>query len=168
MGATLVWCVAQRRSLLVLFFRLDFFRDVETDTDRGGRCFFCPLGRYSFTERLLSERQRHETTQEPINRPCEQPCRKPSYEPVPNKHRRAETTQFSEGTTTTTMVEEQHIIREMAETCNAILKLHEGRLGDVARGIGGTLLSPPLELSDVQKYLEEIKGFPEFDNLLET
>ena len=72
---------------------------------------------------------------------------------------------LSEGTKT--MREKQRIIREMADTGSDMLKLHEGRLGDVARGIGGTLVSPPLELSDVQEYFGDRKGFPEIEKLLE-
>lgn len=72
---------------------------------------------------------------------------------------------LSEGTAT--LVDKQRIIHEMADTGSAMLTLHEGRLGDVARGIGGTLVSPPLELSDVKKYFGDRKGFPEIDKLLE-
>ena len=55
----------------------------------------------------------------------------------------------------------------MADTGSAMLKLHEGRRGDVVRGIGGTLVSPQLELSDVQEYFGDIEGFPEIEKLLE-
>ena len=55
----------------------------------------------------------------------------------------------------------------MADTGSAMLKLHEGRLGDVARGIGGTLVSPPLDLNDVKKYFGDRKAFPEIEKLME-
>ncbi|CAB1118521.1 unnamed protein product [Ectocarpus sp. CCAP 1310/34] len=55
----------------------------------------------------------------------------------------------------------------MADIGSDLVKLHDGRLGDVARGIGGTLVSPPLDVSDVKQYFGEEKGFPGIDDLLE-
>lgn len=36
----------------------------------------------------------------------------------------------------------------------------EGRLGGVARGIGGTLASPPLDVRDVKQYCGKKRGLP--------
>ncbi|CAB1106825.1 unnamed protein product [Ectocarpus sp. CCAP 1310/34] len=55
----------------------------------------------------------------------------------------------------------------MADIGSDLVKLHDGRLGDVARGIGGTLVSPPLDVSDVKQYFGEEKGFPGIHDLIE-
>jgi len=55
----------------------------------------------------------------------------------------------------------------MADTGSDMMKLHEGRLGDVALAIGGTLVSPPLELNDISEYIGDKNGFPQIEKLLE-
>ena len=45
----------------------------------------------------------------------------------------------------------------MADTCTQQAGLNGGRIGDVARGIGGTLVSPPFNVSDVKRYLGDVK-----------
>ena len=47
----------------------------------------------------------------------------------------------------------------MADTCTQLAGLNGGRIGDVARGIGGTLVSPPLNVSDVKRCFEDVKCF---------
>ena len=42
-----------------------------------------------------------------------------------------------------------------------------GKLGDLATGIGDTLLSPPLDVRGVEQYFGNIKRFPAIDDLLE-
>ena len=54
----------------------------------------------------------------------------------------------------------------MADTCTHLARLNGGRIGDVARGIGGTLVSPPLNVSDVQRYFGDVEKFPQVDDLL--
>lgn len=66
-----------------------------------------------------------------------------------------------------TMAEKQRIVREMADTGSAMVTLHEGRLGHVARGISGTLVSPPLEPNDVKEYFGDQKSFPQIEKLME-
>lgn len=58
------------------------------------------------------------------------------------------------------MAEIQCIIHEMADIRSAMVSLHDGRLGGVARGIGGTLVSPPLDMSDVRQYFEDDENVP--------
>ena len=43
----------------------------------------------------------------------------------------------------------KNIIREMAETGTERLHLSAGEVGDVAVGLGGTLVSPPLDVDHV-------------------
>ena len=60
----------------------------------------------------------------------------------------------------------KRLIYEMADTCTHLARLNGGRIGDVARGIGGTLVSPPLNVSDVNRYFGDVKKFPQVDDLL--
>ena len=61
--------------------------------------------------------------------------------------------------------EKKRIISELANTCTQLVRLHGGKLGDVAKGIGGTLVSPPL---DAEQYFGNINRFPAIDDLLEV
>ena len=60
----------------------------------------------------------------------------------------------------------KRLIYEMADTCTHLARLNGGRIGDVARGIGGTLVSPPLNVSDVKQYFGDVKELPQVDDLL--
>ena len=44
----------------------------------------------------------------------------------------------------------KQIVREMAETGTELLHVSDGTGGNVAVGIGGTLVSPPLSVSQVE------------------
>ena len=59
--------------------------------------------------------------------------------------------------------EKKRIISELANTCTQLVRLHGGKLGDVAKGIGGTLVSPPLDVRGVELYLGNNKRFPATD-----
>ena len=48
----------------------------------------------------------------------------------------------------------KQITREMTETGTALLHVSDGQVGNVAVGIGGTLVSPPLSVSQVEHYFE--------------
>ena len=54
----------------------------------------------------------------------------------------------------------------MADTCTHLARPNGGRTGDVARGIGGTLVSPLLNVSDVKRYFRGVKKFPQLAELL--
>ena len=54
----------------------------------------------------------------------------------------------------------------MADTCTQLAGLNGGRIGDVARGIGGTLVSPPLNVSDVKRHFEDVKYLSQVVKLL--
>ena len=53
----------------------------------------------------------------------------------------------------------------MADTHTQLAGLNSGRIGDVARGIGGTLAKPPLNVSDVKQYFGGMKHFPQVADL---
>ena len=55
----------------------------------------------------------------------------------------------------------------MARTSTELVLLNDGRVGDVAIGIGGTLVLPPLTVDEVKHYFGEVKGFPEISDLVE-
>lgn len=65
-----------------------------------------------------------------------------------------------------TLEEKNKIIKSLAVTCATLARMNKGRNGDVARGIGGTLVSPPLNVSDVTRYFGDVKYFPHLDKLL--
>ena len=58
-------------------------------------------------------------------------------------------------------------IRELAEIGTELLHVRDGSVGDVAVGIGGTLVSPPFSLSQVEHYFGDIKGFPAITELVD-
>ena len=61
----------------------------------------------------------------------------------------------------------KRVIREMAEIGTELLHVRDGSVGDVAVGIGGTLVSPPFSLSQVEHYFGLIKGFPAITELVD-
>ena len=63
--------------------------------------------------------------------------------------------------------EKKRIMSELANTCTQVVRLHGGKLGDVAKGIGGTLVSPPLDVRGVERCFGSIKRFPAIDDLIE-
>ncbi|CAB1098304.1 unnamed protein product [Ectocarpus sp. CCAP 1310/34] len=67
----------------------------------------------------------------------------------------------------TRLDEKQEIIHELAKTGSMLLKTNDGKLGDVARAIGGTLVSPPLDLSDLEQHFPTKKRFPDLTNLID-
>ena len=48
----------------------------------------------------------------------------------------------------------------MAETGTELLHVSDGKVGNVAVGIGGTLVSPPLPVSQVEHYFGNTKDSP--------
>ena len=55
----------------------------------------------------------------------------------------------------------------MVETGTELLHVRDGKVGNVAIGIGGTLVSPPLSVSQVEHYFGNIKGFPAITELVD-
>ena len=56
--------------------------------------------------------------------------------------------------------DKQNIVRRMARTGTELVLLNDGRVGDVATGLGGTLVLPPLNIDDVKHPFGNVKGFP--------
>ena len=54
----------------------------------------------------------------------------------------------------------------MAGTCTQLARLNGGRIGDIARRIGGTLVSPPLNVRDVKRHFGDVKRFPQVAELI--
>ena len=61
----------------------------------------------------------------------------------------------------------KQITRKMVETGTELLHVRDGKVGNVAIGIGGTLVSPPLSVSQVEHYFGNIKGFPAITELVD-
>ena len=62
--------------------------------------------------------------------------------------------------------ENKRITSKLANTCTQLVRLHGGKRGDVAKGIGGTLVSPPLDVRGVEQYFGNIKCFLAIDTFL--
>ena len=43
---------------------------------------------------------------------------------------------------------------------------HRGRVGDVARSLGGFLVTPPVDPRSIKRYFGDLKGFPKIDELI--
>ena len=56
--------------------------------------------------------------------------------------------------------DKQNIVRRMARTGTGLVLLNDRRVGDVATGLGGTLVLPPLSVNDVKHHFGNVKGFP--------
>ena len=63
--------------------------------------------------------------------------------------------------------DKQNIVRRMARTGTELVLLNDGRVGDVATGLGGTLVLPPLNVDDAKHHFRKVKGFPGISDLVE-
>ena len=68
--------------------------------------------------------------------------------------------------TALSLKDKQNIVVRMARTGTELVLLNDGRVGDVATGLGGTLVLPPLNVYDVKHYFGKVKGFPGISNLV--
>ena len=57
-------------------------------------------------------------------------------------------------------------IYQIVDTCTQLAGLNGGRIGDIARGTGGTLVSPLMTVSDVKRYFGDVKRFSQVVELL--
>ena len=55
----------------------------------------------------------------------------------------------------------------MADTGAELLHVSDGKVENVAVGIGTTLVSPPPSVSQVEHYFRNIKGFPAITELVD-
>ena len=67
----------------------------------------------------------------------------------------------------TALKDKQNTVFEMARTGTELGLFNDGRVGNVATGIGGTLVLPPLNVDDVKHDFGEVKGFPGISDLVE-
>ena len=63
--------------------------------------------------------------------------------------------------------DKQNIVRRMARTGTELVLLNDGRVGDVATGLGGTWMLPPLNVDDVKHHFGKVTGFPGISDLVE-
>ena len=61
----------------------------------------------------------------------------------------------------------KQIVRKMAETGTDLLHVSDGKVGNVAVGMDGTLVSPTLSVSQAEHYLWNVKGFPAITELVD-
>ena len=47
-----------------------------------------------------------------------------------------------------------------------MMRDNRGRVGDVARSLGGILVTPPVDPDYIRRYFGELKGFPKIDELI--
>ena len=56
--------------------------------------------------------------------------------------------------------ERERILYRLAEICTSMMRDNKGRVRDVARPLGGILVTPPVDPDYIRRYLGELKGFP--------
>ena len=62
--------------------------------------------------------------------------------------------------------ERERIIYRLAEICTSMTRDNRGRVGDVARSLGGIPVTPPVNPDYIRRYFGELKGFPKIDELI--
>ena len=55
--------------------------------------------------------------------------------------------------------ERERILYRLAEICTSMMREKRGRVGDVARSLGGILVTPPVDPDYIRRYFGELKGF---------
>ena len=62
--------------------------------------------------------------------------------------------------------ERERILHRVAEICTSMMRDNRGRVGDVARSLGGIMVTPPVDPDYIRRYFGELKGFPKIDELI--
>lgn len=70
------------------------------------------------------------------------------------------------GKTDIEQLELESILYELAETCTSLMFENTGRVGDVARALGGSMVKPPVDPFDIGRYFGDLKGFPQINELI--
>ena len=68
--------------------------------------------------------------------------------------------------TALSLKDKQNIVLRMARTGTGLVLLNDGRVGDVATGLSGTLVLPPLNADDVKHHFGEVMEFPGISDLV--
>ena len=55
---------------------------------------------------------------------------------------------------------------QLAEICTNMMKIRGGGVGEVARSLGGVLVKPPVDPSEIRQHFGTLKGFPQINELL--
>ena len=56
--------------------------------------------------------------------------------------------------------ERERILYRLAEICTSMMRDNRGRVGEVARSLGGILVTPPVDPDYIRRYVGEFKGLP--------
>ena len=70
------------------------------------------------------------------------------------------------GKTDLELPERGRILYHLAEICTSMTRDSRSRVGDVARSLGGILVTPPINPDQIRRYFGELKGFPRIDELI--
>ena len=62
--------------------------------------------------------------------------------------------------------ERERVLYRLAEICTSMMPDNRGRVGDVARSLGGILVTPPVDPDYIRRYYGELKEFPKIDELI--
>ena len=60
----------------------------------------------------------------------------------------------------------QVLLYKLADICPTLTRQNNGVVGDVARALGGSLVAPPVEAAQIQRYFGDLKGFGAIDELI--
>ena len=59
----------------------------------------------------------------------------------------------------------QVVLYRLADICTALTRQYRGAVGDVARALGGSLVAPPVDALNTQRYFGDLKGFGAINDL---
>ena len=62
--------------------------------------------------------------------------------------------------------ERERRLYQLAEICTNMMKIRGGRGGEVARSLGGVLVKPPVDPSEIKQHFGTLKGLPQINELL--
>ena len=65
-----------------------------------------------------------------------------------------------------TQPQTERTLYRMAHLCTKMMTNNQGVVGDVARSLGGSLVTPPVDPSDIKSHFGDRKGFPQIGELL--
>ena len=60
----------------------------------------------------------------------------------------------------------QVVLYKLADICTTLTRQYRGAVGDVARALGGALVAPPIDATNIRRYLGDLKGFGAINDLI--
>ena len=58
------------------------------------------------------------------------------------------------------------VLYKLADICTTLSRQYHGAVGDVARALGGALVAPPIDATNIRQYFGDLKGFGAINDLI--